>query len=43
MKPKPPPSETKKDAKTGPLDGASTSSNPPKVVPVAIPEAVAAA
>ncbi|KAH1162667.1 hypothetical protein GLYMA_01G115100v4 [Glycine max] len=43
MKPKPPPSETKKDAKTGPLDGASTSSNPPKVVLVAIPEAVAAA
>jgi len=44
MKPKPPSSsETKKDAKTGPPDGASTSNTPPTVVPVAIPEAVAAA
>ncbi|TKY63477.1 Clathrin light chain 2 [Spatholobus suberectus] len=44
MKPKPPPSsETKKDAKTGPPDGAGTSSTPPKVVPVSTPEAVAAA
>ncbi|CAJ1949044.1 unnamed protein product [Sphenostylis stenocarpa] len=44
MKPKPPPSsETKKDAKTGPPDGASTSSNPPKVVAVATPEVVAVA
>lgn len=34
MKPKPPPSsETKKDAKNGPPDGASTSTEPPKVVP----------
>ncbi|XP_027336361.1 clathrin light chain 2 [Abrus precatorius] len=44
MKPKPPPSsETKKDAKTGPPDGASTSTTPPRVVHVATPEAVAAA
>lgn len=44
MKPKPPPSsETKKDAKTGPPDGPSTSTAPPKVVPSAAPEAVAAA
>lgn len=38
-----PSSETKKDAKNGPPDRASTSSKPPKVVPVATPEAVAAA
>ncbi|KAK7286900.1 hypothetical protein RJT34_22244 [Clitoria ternatea] len=44
MKPKPPPSsETKKDAKTGSHDGASTSSTPPKAVPLATPEAVTAA
>ncbi|RDX64542.1 Clathrin light chain 2, partial [Mucuna pruriens] len=40
MKPKPPPSsETKKDAKSGPPDGASTSTTPPKVLPVATSEA----
>ncbi|KAJ1396152.1 Clathrin light chain [Sesbania bispinosa] len=44
MKPKPPPSsETKKDAKMGPPDGASTSTTPPKTMPVATPEVVAAA
>lgn len=44
MKPKPPlSSETQKDAHTGHPDGASTSFMPPKVVPVATPEAVAAA
>ncbi|KAK7349847.1 hypothetical protein VNO77_07604 [Canavalia gladiata] len=44
MKPKPPPStETKRDAKTGPPDGASTGTTPPTVVPVATPAAVAAA
>jgi len=44
MKPKPPPSsETIRDTKTVPPDGASTGSNTPKVVPIATPEAVAAA
>lgn len=44
MKPKPPPSpESKKDAKSGPPDGVSAGTVPPKAVAMATPEVIAAA